>query len=144
MSIIPWVYPVKRHEVIDGDSVRVWLDCGWNQTFNKICRISGCDTPERYTASGRAVTQVVRLWCQRSDNQMYARSTDQGKYQGRFVGDVFFVDNQGDLDGDTLGGFLQKHGLCKTYEGGLRTWTQGELLEIEERANKLAESWGLD
>lgn len=49
-----WTVPATVLRVIDGDTVALRLDLGWNLYLECNCRIDGIDTPELNTAAGKA------------------------------------------------------------------------------------------
>ncbi len=53
-----WTVPATVIRVIDGDTIRLRLDLGWNIYLDANCRIAGINTPELNTQAG----QDARQW----------------------------------------------------------------------------------
>lgn len=53
-----WTVPAIVIRVVDGDTVRLRLDLGWNVYTEKNCRIDGVNSPEISSAAGKN----ARLW----------------------------------------------------------------------------------
>jgi hypothetical protein len=49
-------FPLQEYTVIDGDTISVVLDMGWDVSINQSCRLLGIDAPEKSTAAGKALT----------------------------------------------------------------------------------------
>ena len=46
-QLTDFIFPVLSFRVIDGDSVEVVIDRGWDEHKKMVCRLSGVDCPER-------------------------------------------------------------------------------------------------
>jgi endonuclease YncB( thermonuclease family) len=147
-----FVYQVAEYRVIDGDTTRVTLDRGWRDGSIKDCRIFGVDTPEKSGSekmAGKPVTVVVVALLEYLESQghkLFVRSRRKGKYEGRFIGDLFWV-FQDDPDGIMveceahLTRFLLDTGLCKPYAGKGRTpdFDEDECEAMADRCRELLE-----
>lgn len=133
-ELLDFIFPVLEFRVIDGDSVEVVLDRGWDESKKMVCRISGVDTPERNTAAGQAVKRFVEQWCIRLGSDLRVQSIAKDKFGGRFIGDL--LDKVGCER--SLSETLLTHKLAKPYAGGIKLpFTDDELARIVERVTKL-------
>ena len=131
-------YPVTKFEVIDGDSVRVWLDRGWGDTKRIICRLYGIDAPEIRNAqtilerdAANEVMLAVDRWLQAAQaDELCSVSMDKGDWVGRYFGDIMRGKQK-------LSSALFGAQLVKAYEGKRRAWTPQELDTIETRAKNV-------
>jgi endonuclease YncB( thermonuclease family) len=123
----------NTYRVIDGDTVEVVLDRGFQDEKTVKLRLLGCDAPEKSTRknllereAGQLVKEVVDLWLSRhwsDDVQFYASSEIRSKYQGRAIGRLWV----GKIS-EELGSFLLAGGVVRPYTGGKRLpWTAAEL-----------------
>jgi endonuclease YncB( thermonuclease family) len=57
-----WTVPATVLRVVDGDTMKLVLDLGWNITLTTNCRVLGIDAPELATPEGKAARDfAVRL-----------------------------------------------------------------------------------
>ena len=69
-------------------------------------------------AAGLPVKEVILLLLEKvtaSGLRLYTRSIKKGKYQGRYVGTIFWVKDGVEVD---MASFLLHHGLAKVYLRG--------------------------
>ena len=80
--------PATVVRIVDGDTLRVTVDLGFDLHLDATIRLLGIDTPERFTERGKKATAFVR---ERIDtgSKVFLRSFKRGKY-GRWLGDVFY------------------------------------------------------
>ncbi len=90
-----WEYRVTVDEVIDGDTIDVTVDLGF-ETYKKVrLRLSGVDTHETYGVDedskefrlGKRETRFVESWCKNAD-EIRIRTEKTGKY-GRWLAKVY-------------------------------------------------------
>ena len=131
----------NTYRVIDGDTVEVLLDRGWQETKLTALRLYGIDTPESSTrqnplerAAGKLVSQVVSLWMSNNDvEQLFASSESKPKYEGRTIGRLW-----SGTFANELSAYLIAQGLCRAYMGKHKDpWTDDELIGISERATAI-------
>jgi micrococcal nuclease len=119
-------FPLQDYTVIDGDTISVVLDLGWDVSINQSCRLLGIDAPEKSTAAGKAVKQVV-INKLTDEKDITIESIERDKYAGRFVGRCW-------LGSDSLNQWILDNQLAKAYDGGKKQpWTQDELDAIAHR-----------
>lgn len=127
----PYVYRILTHEVVDGDTLRVELDLGFDLRLKMLARLDGVDAPEQSTPAGKAVTEWVRRWC-KAHGPLTVESVARDKFAGRFVAVVY------SREGRTLNEALIGARLVRPYEGGARLpWAPERLAEIERNAVEL-------
>jgi len=125
---------VRSYTVIDGDSVRVILDCAFRIRYETVARLWGVDTPKKSTLSGGLVTSVVEKWLETRDDGLIFHSMQEDKYGGRWDGDLYHSNNPG----ATLSNYLYTSGLAKAYDGGKKEeWGADDLLDVERKAKEL-------
>jgi len=118
----PWDVPVTDIlKVIDGDTVAVRADLGWNVDVRLTVRLVLVDTPERGQAGHLEAREFVHDWLLapgwlllgRPVPRLHLRLTSYGKTTfGRYLADVYDV-----TTGETLSGALLQAGYAR-YERG--------------------------
>jgi micrococcal nuclease len=114
-------FPISSlSRVVDGDTVVVNLDLGFDLTYICNTRLDGIDTPERNTEEGRIVSLKVQEWF---DNNQILTFVHRGKDKyGRNLGVI--VNDKG----ISLNDYLVAEGFARVYNGGERTpWTQEQI-----------------
>ena len=126
-------YKVELDRVVDGDTVDVFVDLGFDVIKAERVRLLGIDAPETRTKdpvekdAGQRATDFVENWFGRrvfNGDDVYLRTTkvgSKGKY-GRFLGVFFYVDDVEDNQGQyatevILNEELLDKGLAKEYGG---------------------------
>lgn len=136
---IRFCFPLKanEYEVIDGDTVKVMLDRGFNDYKWVSLRFLGLNAPESRTRrtlekqAGLLVKEIVLKWIEaRKGVQLFATSEEKPKFAGRAIGKLWGTSE----DEDCLNDFLLNLGVVKAYEGGARNFTDEELGSIISKA----------
>ena len=123
--------PVIAFKTIDGDTLDLLLDLGFGVRYQVKCRIAGLDAPEKSTAAGGLVMQVVSRWCVQGQSSLRWRSVQMDKY-GRSLGELLYGGTR-----ERLNDYLLNLGVAKSYSGeGKREWDSNEILLVEEKARK--------
>lgn len=86
---------VVRH-VVDGDTLDVLLDLGFNSYTYETLRIRGIDAPERHTPQGREAQAYVREMLPPGAPVVVQTHKDRQTF-GRYVADVSYVGWGGQL-----------------------------------------------
>tara|TARA_B100000927_G_scaffold109117_1_gene88159 strand:- start:465 stop:851 length:387 start_codon:yes stop_codon:yes gene_type:complete len=114
----PFVYNAELEKVVDGDTIDVTLDLGFNVKLHKQrCRLAGIDTPESRTrnlkekALGKKASARLSELCFGS---FKIKSLGKGKY-GRILAIPYTQDNQ------DICQILIKEGHAVEYWGGTKT-----------------------
>lgn len=126
------VFPVNEYRVIDGDTVEVYIDMGFNLTKKTGVRIIGVNAPEKTgneKEAGLAVTDEVIKWL--AGTPIYCKYEKEDKYGGRIDGDIIRS------DGQRLSDFLIKSSYAKVYDGtsALPRFSDDEVKEIVKKIN---------
>lgn len=122
------VYELITYRVIDGDSIEVTLDLGFNTYKQSSLRVMGINTPEVRTSNelekevGKLVAQFVLNQLQ--DKDLLCQYIKMDKYGGRFNGHLY-------IDGVSLSDILLDRGYAKPYDG---TSTKPEFTDDELKA----------
>ena len=121
--IEPFVYNAILDRVIDGDTIDVHLDLGFNVFLNKQrVRLSGIDTPESRTRDlaekklGLAAKDRLIELC---GTHLKIKSLGKGKY-GRILGIPYTE------DGEEICQILIKEGHAVEYHGGKKSKVWGD------------------
>lgn len=111
--------------VVDGDTIDLRLDMGFQIEYRIRVRLIALDTPEKTGAQkvyGLAVKDWVTRWFAVQKGPIYLVSKQWDKYGGRVLGDVQLQ------DGTSLSALLVEKGLGRAYNGEAKpTWTQAQL-----------------
>jgi len=95
-----YTYQAELIEVIDGDTLDLKVDLGFDTEVNIRVRLLGVDAPEKRTKNldekerGIAATNFVREVFSRNQNKCIVRTTkDKKEKYGRYLATVLFGDN---------------------------------------------------
>ncbi len=117
-KVTPFVYNAILEKVVDGDTIDVTLDLGFNVFLQKQrCRLAGIDTPESRTrnleekALGKKASARLSELCVGS---FKIQSFGKGKY-GRILAIPYTE------DGKDICQMLIKEGHAVEYHGGTKT-----------------------
>lgn len=125
-------YKATLKRVIDGDTIEVNIDLGFDVSINTIIRIKGVDAPE--TRTKRLIEKEAGLHVAKQleeflgDNVLYLKTYKNDKY-GRYLADVFvFVYDEIYSVAEEFIAYGRYH----VYDGGKKQeWTDSELLRIK-------------
>lgn len=113
----PWLFTYcTLGRVIDGDSIVLTVDTGFNHSAKVHVRLLGVDTPERGhdTEKWGLAREYTENWLAEAGNISFA-CVGTDKYGGRWLGTL-----RNKL-GESLSDALIDSGLGKPYDGGKRT-----------------------
>jgi micrococcal nuclease len=120
-------YSATLIKIVDGDTVDVLIDLGFNTTKKERVRLLGIDTPESATKDlaekklGIEAKEYITQWF--TKNTPFRLQTTKDDKYGRILG-VFTG-----LDGKTLNTRLVDEGYAWAYDGGTKKKDFGLLLE---------------
>ena len=136
----------KINRVIDGDTIDVTLDLGFNLTKKERVRIAGVDTPEKRTRDLEEKTLGIDAtnWMKekltetiKGDEELVIRTElvgGVGKY-GRLLGWLYINEDTISLNEQMI-----TEGYAWAYDGGTKQKDFEELREIRRTFGTLAES----
>lgn len=124
-----FIYNVATMDrVIDGDTIQLTLDLGFNIFYKVEVRISGLDTPEKNTPEGKIVKAKVEKWL--TGKTLILESRELDKF-GRVLGEV-----RTDA-GESLNKWLLENQLARVYNGEKKIpWTDAQIKTILDKADK--------
>jgi endonuclease YncB( thermonuclease family) len=67
-----YTYFTKIDKVVDGDTVDVFIDLGFNVWHKERIRLAGIDTAEKNTAFGKATKKLlidIRIFCSNNEHR---------------------------------------------------------------------------
>ncbi len=118
-----FIYHAELERVVDGDTIDVTLDLGFNVKLHKQrCRLAGIDTPESRTrnlvekALGKKASARLKELCAK---KLKIKSLGVGKY-GRILAIPYTE------DGQDICQLLISEGHAVEYEGGKKTKVWGK------------------
>lgn len=115
-------YKALVTNVVDGDTVDLSIDLGFNIWHNIRVRLIGIDTPEKWHPYGKVVTKFLKQHIE--GKKVKINVTKKDKY-GRYLVSIFTLENMT----MSVNNLLTSLGMAKSYHGGSRdnTWTEEEL-----------------
>jgi micrococcal nuclease len=122
MSI--YTYYTKIDKVVDGDTVDVSIDLGFDVWHKQRIRLNGIDAPEKNTPLGKVLkTYMISLL---EGKTVKLEVTKPDKY-GRYLGKIY-LDSE-----ESINDQLIRFNLAKGYGGASRVgmWTEEELSKTE-------------
>ena len=137
---------VKINKVVDGDTIDVTIDLGFDLYKKERVRIAGVDTPEKRTRDleEKALGLDATYWMKdkltetiKGDEELIIRTElkgGTGKY-GRLLGWLYV--GEGDI---SLNEQMITEGYAWAYDGGTKQKNFEELREIRRSFGTLAES----
>jgi endonuclease YncB( thermonuclease family) len=87
-----FTYQARVERVIDGDTLKVRLDLGFDIWNRQVLRLRGIDCPEMDTGQGQAAKSFVQSYLKDSE-WIIVRSSRSDKYD-RYLADVFIPQNE--------------------------------------------------
>jgi micrococcal nuclease len=119
-------YFAELRRVVDGDTVDVTIDCGFNMHVKERVRLKGINTPECRTrdleekkkglAAKARLIEILESW---GDKMIIRTSIDKKGKFGRLLGELIHPDGQGSRD-DNANTMLLLEGHATEYHGGKR------------------------
>ena len=106
-------YEAKLVKIVDGDTIDVLIDLGFNIFIKKRVRLYKIDAPETRTRdlkekkAGLAAKKRLKALLKQNNGKFYLKSHGIGKY-GRCLGEIF-INNQ------NINNLLIEEGLAREY-----------------------------
>ena len=115
-----YTYKAKLDRVVDGDTIDVHIDLGFDITVHKRVRLAGIDTPESRTRDleekKRGLAAKYRLTEILDQGSLVVESKEVGKY-GRVLGVLIIYPDSMDLP-INVNDLLVSEGHAVEYNGG--------------------------
>jgi micrococcal nuclease len=113
-------YKATILNVVDGDTIDVFIDLGFNHFFKDRVRLMGINTPEINSkiAEERLKAASAKKFLQDNfvlNSKIYKIKTYKDDKYGRLLAEVFMD------DGQTINNKLLSQGLAVPYTGGAKT-----------------------
>lgn len=122
--------------VVDGDTVDLSVDLGFDIWHKTRVRVNGLDTPEKWFNYGKVVKAYAEEILQSRDVEI--TTTKEDKY-GRYLVELFVEGIEGSFNQHLI-----DQGMAKEYNGASRAnlWTEEELARTDHELlmNKLDKS----
>lgn len=106
-----WTYRAVLVRAVDGDTLVVDIDLGFEVTVRRRLRLAGLDCPAPFTEAGRAAREAVVAWFAGTAEVVVRTQRDRTEKYGRYLAEVL------DRDGRSLNGFLVESGLAFPWDG---------------------------
>lgn len=121
-------YNAKVLRVIDGDTIDLDIDLGFDVSFKTRVRLVGIDTPEKWHPYGKVVKAFLKQEIE--GKEVYINVTKKDKY-GRYLAKIY----KSQSDSMSINNLLVSQGMAKAYFGGSRddNWTEKELQQISHK-----------
>jgi len=122
-----YTYRAKLKRVVDGDTVDVYIDLGFDIHYFSRVRLAGINAPESRTRNleekklGLAAKEYVEQWFNKVGPDFIIKTTkeEKGKY-GRVLGTITDMKDERCLNLE-----LVDKGLARLYDGsGDKTWSE--------------------
>lgn len=121
-------YNCELKRIIDGDTVVLIIDLGFNIKIEVGLRLEGIDTPEVNSSHGLEQEAAYRsevFLGQLIEKEELIVKTKKNDMYGRYIGTLFI---KGPHECVNVNNFMLNHGLARKYDGGRRKkWTDEEL-----------------
>lgn len=123
-------YKVRVNEVIDGDTIDVTIDLGFDIFTNKRIRLAGVDCPESRTTDlhekklGTEAKEYLKQLVGNAGNVVVKTlATDMYEKYGRVLGKVYI-----ESSAISVNDLLISHGYAWSYDGGMKVKDYGTLM----------------
>lgn len=109
-------YPALVTRVVDSDTLRLQIDCGFCIHCDITVRLAGLNCPERNTVKGKAAAQFTADWLAKRLGKITVRTVkDKTEKYGRYLAHVWDIEAN-----ECLNAVLLDAGHAKPYDGGKR------------------------
>jgi micrococcal nuclease len=90
LELLMFEYQARLMRVVDGDTIDLDIDLGFNVHVIQSCRLNGCNAPEKNTPEGVAAKTYVQTWFAANVGQVtpFKVQTYKKEKYGRYLVDV--------------------------------------------------------
>lgn len=127
MSLKRFCYGAKIEKVIDGDTVDLIVDLGFNIHHKIRVRLYGVDTPESRTVNkaekeaGLKAKEFVKSWSETHSTVLIETVKDKNEKYGRVLAKIYADENKNEC----LNERLTSEGFAKSYFGDKKEMFNG-------------------
>ena len=102
-----YIYKCEILKVIDGDTLDVMIDLGFNIKMKERVRLLGVDTPEVFgpktVTEGKAASDFTKTWVETQQKlkgrfELHSKKYDAREKYGRVLGTIKFVSEAGTVE----------------------------------------------
>jgi micrococcal nuclease len=129
--INPYWYKGKVIKVVDGDTVDMMVDLGFDIHHKIRVRLYGVNTPESRTkdleekALGLKAKDFTKDWCDRHQEVFILTVKDKNEKYGRVLAELYSSNDIHNITTSCLNSDIKEAGLARDYFGvGDKTWTE--------------------
>ena len=131
-----YTYFVKSVDrVVDGDTIDISIDLGFDLTKKERVRLAGIDTPEKRTKNekekemGYQATEFLEMHLMEA-TKLTVRTEKEGKF-GRMLGWLYKTDE----DTTSINQIMIDKGYAWAYDGGTKVRNLEDLMEKRDKSN---------
>ena len=131
-----YTYFVKSVDrVVDGDTIDISIDLGFNLTKKERVRLAGIDTPEKRTKNpkekemGYQATEFLEMHLMEA-SKLTVKTEKEGKF-GRMLGWLYKSEN----DTTSINQIMIDKGYAWAYDGGTKVRNLEDLMAKRESSN---------
>lgn len=120
-------YKAQVKKVLDGDTIDLLIDVGFNMHYSGRVRLYGVNTPESRTSNleekvaGLAAKEFVENWIEENNHVVFIKTIkDKNEKYGRLLAEIYNQDKTKCLNLEIVNA-----GLARSYYGvGDKTWDE--------------------
>lgn len=129
--INPYWYKGKVIKVVDGDTVDMMVDLGFDIHHKIRVRLYGVNTPESRTRNleekklGLLAKDFTKDWCDRHEDVYILTVLDKNEKYGRVLAELYSSNDIHNIKTSCLNNDIKEAGHAREYFGvGDKTWTE--------------------
>ena len=131
-----YTYFVKSVDrVVDGDTIDIIIDLGFDLTKKERVRLAGIDTPEKRTKNpkekemGYQATEFLEMHLMEA-TKLTVKTEKEGKF-GRMLGWLY----KSETDTTSINQIMIDKGYAWAYDGGTKVRSLEDLMEKRDKSN---------
>jgi micrococcal nuclease len=124
-------YKAQCVRVVDGDTIEILIDLGFNVSYKETVRLNGIDSPESRTSNKlekQAGLKVKQFLIDNIEGKtIYTKTIKADEKYGRYLAEIYL----NETDTKSLNQIMIEKGYVRTYNGKAKiAWTDEELNKI--------------